>query len=86
MTPIEHYWPAEMLAEFFPDGYGHLILNWAAQEEPLPSSRYTVDHLPGGCVVNGLPGKQAAWRAAHKDETHRAGVNPPLNPAPAPCP
>ena len=27
---------------------------------------YTVDHLPGGCVVIGLPGGQAAWKAAHK--------------------
>jgi hypothetical protein len=71
MTPIEHYWPPEMLAEVFPDRYGHLVLNWSAQlaqEEPLPSSRYTVDHLPGGCVVIELPGGQAAWRAAHKDQ------------------
>ncbi len=86
MTPIEHYWPPEMLAEVFPEKYGHLVLNWSAEEEPLPSHRYTVDHLPGGCVVIGLPGKQAAWRAAHKDVRRRAGVNPPLNPAPAPCP
>jgi hypothetical protein len=77
MTPIEHYWPPEMLAEVFPDRYGHLVLDWATQEEPLPSQRYTVDHLPGGCVVIGLPGGQAAWRAAHKDETSSRGKPTP---------
>ena len=76
MTPIEHYWPPEMLAEVFPEKYGHLVLNWSshpALEEPSSSSRYTIDHLPGGCVVIGLPGGQAAWRAAHKDETSSRG-------------
>lgn len=34
--------------------------------QSLSSSRYTVDHLPGGCVIIGLPGGQVAWRAAHK--------------------
>jgi hypothetical protein len=80
MTPIEHYWPPEMLAEVFPEKYGHLVLNWSAQpaqEEQLPSSRYTVDHLPGGCVVIGLPGGQAAWRAAHKPETSSEGKPTP---------
>jgi hypothetical protein len=77
MTPIEHYWPAEMLTEVFPEKYGHLVLNWSAQEEPLPSQRYTVDHLPSRCVVIGLPGKQAAWRAAHKDETSSRGKPTP---------
>jgi hypothetical protein len=65
MTPIEHYWPPEMLAEVFPEKYGHLVFNWT-EEEPVSPSRYTVDHLPGGCVVIELPGGQAAWRAAHK--------------------
>ena len=69
MTPIEHYWPPEMLAEVFPEKYGHLVLNWSAEEEPLPSHRYTVEHLPGGSVVIKLSGGQAAWREAHKDET-----------------
>jgi hypothetical protein len=76
MTPIEHYWPPEMLAEVFPEKYGHLVLNWSAQpaqEEPLFPSRYTVDHLPSGCVVIGLPGGQTAWRAAHKPETSSGG-------------
>ena len=33
MTTIEHYWPPEMLAEVFPEKYGHLVLNWFAQED-----------------------------------------------------
>ena len=66
MTPIEHYWPPEMLAEVFPEKYGHLVFNWT-EEEPTSPSRYTVDHLPSGCVVIGLPGGSEAWRAAHKD-------------------
>jgi hypothetical protein len=56
-----------MLAEVFPEKYGHLVFNWT-EEEPASSSRYTVDHLPGGCVLIGLPGGQAAWRAAHKPD------------------
>jgi hypothetical protein len=56
-----------MLAEVFPEKYGHLVFNWT-EEEPTSSSRYTVDHLPGGCVVIGLPGGQAAWRAAYKPD------------------
>ncbi|UVF22849.1 hypothetical protein HPT29_028525 (plasmid) [Microvirga terrae] len=39
------------------------------EEKPSEAPTYTVDRLPGGCVVIGLPGGQAAWRAAHKDET-----------------
>jgi hypothetical protein len=77
MTPIEHDWPPEMLAGVFPEKYGHLVLNWPAHEEPPPASRYTVDRLPGGCVVIGLPGGQAAWRAAHKDETSSRGKPTP---------
>ncbi|WP_114947357.1 hypothetical protein [Microvirga calopogonii] len=73
MTPIEHYWPPEMLAAVFPEKYGHLVMKAPAQEEPLSSSRYTVDHLPGGCGVIGMPGGQAAWRAAHKDKTSSKG-------------
>jgi hypothetical protein len=72
MTPIEHSWPPEMLAEVFPEKYGHLVLDWSSkpdQEEPLPSSRHTVSHLPGGCVVLGLPEGPSAWRAAHKNKT-----------------
>ncbi|WP_322883921.1 hypothetical protein [Microvirga lotononidis] len=69
MTPIEHYWPPEMLAEVFPEKYGHLVLKEPAQDEPLSTLRYIIDHLPGGCVVIRLPGGQAAWRAAHKDKT-----------------
>ena len=68
MTPIEHYWPPEMLAEVFPERYGHLVFNWA-EEEPASPPRYTVDQLPGRCVVIRLPGGQVAWRAAHKPET-----------------
>jgi hypothetical protein len=72
-TTGEHYWPPEMLAEVFPEKYGHLVLSWPTQEEQLPSLRYTVNRLPGGYVVIGLPGGSAAWRAAHKDETSSRG-------------
>jgi hypothetical protein len=38
------------------------------EQEPLDAPGYTVERLPGGCVVIELPGGQAAWRAAHKDK------------------
>jgi hypothetical protein len=67
MTPIEHSWPPEMLAEVFPEKYDHLVSNWT-EEEPASPSRYIIDQLPGGGVVIGLPGGQAAWTAAHKPD------------------
>ena len=77
MTQVEHYWPPEMLAEVFPEKYGHLILKWPPEEQPLPASRHTVERLPGGCVVIGLPGGQAAWRAAHRPDTSSRGKPTP---------
>jgi hypothetical protein len=68
MTPIEHYWPPEMMVEVFPEKYGHLIFARSLTEEPLPA-RYAVDRLPSGCVVIELLGGQETWRAAHKPET-----------------
>lgn len=70
MTPIECYWPPEMLAQVFPERFGHLVSRPPAEQPTAPSS-YTVDRLQGGCVVIGLPGGQEAWRAAHKPETSR---------------
>ncbi len=65
MTDIERYWPPEMLAEVFPEQYGHLVFDWT--EEPHATAPlYTVNHLPSGCMVFSLIGGQEAWRAAYK--------------------
>jgi hypothetical protein len=37
MTPIEHYWPPEMLAEVFPEECGHLVLKWCSHSLPRRS-------------------------------------------------
>lgn len=68
MTDIKRYWPPEMLAEVFPEEYGHLVFDWT-EEAPAPSLLYTVNHLPGGCMVLSLVGGQEAWRTAHKSES-----------------
>jgi hypothetical protein len=68
MTDIECYWPPEMLAEVFPEQYGHLVFTWT-EEPPAPAPLYTVNPLPGGCMVFSLIGRQEAWRAAHKSES-----------------
>lgn len=53
MTPIEHYWPPEMLAAVFPDRFGHL----APKAGPALAGRatvappYTVETVTGGCDV-----------------------------------
>jgi hypothetical protein len=52
-------------------------LEAAGEKKPSDAPAYTVDRLPGGCVVIGLPGGQAAWRAAHKDETSSRGKPTP---------
>lgn len=59
MTPIEHYWPAEMLAQAFPDRYGHLAAKPApsqgaagiVQASPTKPLPYTVEPVTGGCHV-----------------------------------
>ncbi len=59
MTPIEHYWPPEMLAQAFPDRFGHLVAKpqasqgaaGMAQTRSAESRPYTVEPAPGGCHV-----------------------------------
>ena len=54
MTPIEQYWPAEILAEAFPERFGHLTKKRAAKAEPVKTSvsrSYTVETLEGGCQI-----------------------------------
>ncbi len=73
MTPIEFYWPPEMLAHVFPERCGCLTTDKSVQQsvvntQPIASLPYTIDRLPSGCVVIGLPGGHEAWRAAHKTE------------------
>jgi hypothetical protein len=59
MTPIEHYWPPELLAQAFPERFGHLVANpqplqgaaGMAQTEPVESRPYTVEPVSGGCQV-----------------------------------
>ncbi len=62
--PLEFYWPAEMLAQVFPDKYQHLKQqahtkpsNRTAERQPEPN-RYTTQRLPGGCVVYWLGGRE----------------------------
>jgi hypothetical protein len=62
MTPIECYWPPEMLAQVFPERYAHLIPVQPSKKTMSPS-RYNVQRLPGGCVLIGLPGGRATLRA-----------------------
>ncbi len=58
MTPIEHYWPPEMLAKVFPAEYGHLS---SARLDRIPvrpeTSGYTVQVLEG-CTVFWLSKKE----------------------------
>ena len=54
MTPIEHYWPAEILIEAFPERFGHLKRKRAAEAEPMKTSvprPYSVRTLEGGCQI-----------------------------------
>lgn len=59
MTPIEHYWPPEMLAQAFPEKYGHLVakaqtVQGSAEGEAsnvVGASGYTVEPISGGCHV-----------------------------------
>ena len=45
MTPVELYWPPEMLAQVYPEEFGHLL-----SPPPKPTS-YTAEHLAGGCML-----------------------------------
>src|SRR3954452_22760967 len=45
MTPIESYCPPEMLAQVYPEEFGHLL-----PPPPKPTS-YTAEHLAGGCIL-----------------------------------
>lgn len=50
MTPVEHYWPPEMLAAVFPDRFGHLAPPTATR----PAQRSEVPHpytVECGCIV-----------------------------------
>lgn len=53
MTPIEHYWPAEMLAAAFPDRFGHLAPKTATPpaDHATVAHPYTVEAVTGGCEV-----------------------------------
>lgn len=54
MTPIEHYWPAEVLVEAFPERFRPLVAKKAAEGEPVKASvphSYTVETLEGGCQI-----------------------------------
>lgn len=60
MTPIEHYWPPEMLATVFPDRFGHLagrsegacaVAGAAAPRHAKPACTYTVEPTESGCDV-----------------------------------
>jgi hypothetical protein len=67
MTPIEHYWPAEILVEAFPERFRHLTAKRAAEVEPVKASAprsYTVETLEGGCQIYRLMPKLIAggWR------------------------
>lgn len=58
MTPIEHYWPAEMLEQAFPDRFGPGAGQGAAEARRSPAGmarRYTVERIEGGCDVIRLP-------------------------------
>lgn len=66
MTPIEHYWPPEMLAAVFPDRFGHL----ARKVAPASASRaavahpYTVETVAGDCnVIRPRFGRQVRRKA-----------------------
>ncbi|MCP2083974.1 UNVERIFIED_ORG: hypothetical protein J2W74_005239 [Methylorubrum zatmanii] len=50
MTPIEHYWPSEMLAATFPDRFGHLAPKTATPpaDHAAVAHPYTVER---GCRV-----------------------------------
>lgn len=53
MTPIEHYWPPEMLAAVFPDRFGHLAPKVAEASNACvrPTRPYTVETVADGCDV-----------------------------------
>lgn len=60
MLPLEHYWPAEMLARVLPEKYRHLTnatpnLTTEIKAEP---TRYTSQRLDSGCVVIWLGRKE----------------------------
>ena len=58
MTPIEHYWPPELLAAALPERYGHLM-PCKGSGEALASartpSRQAPEALEGGCRLYRLP-------------------------------
>lgn len=53
MTPVEHYWPPEMLAAVFPDRFGHLAPKAAQRRrsQGTGARSYTVEAVTGGCDV-----------------------------------
>lgn len=59
MTPIEHYWPPELLAQAFPERFGHLVAKPApsqgatevVQAASAKPRSYTVEPVMGGCHV-----------------------------------
>lgn len=51
MTPIEHYWPPEMLAAVFPDRFGHLAPKVGPAARATVARSYTVEAVTGGCEV-----------------------------------
>lgn len=70
MTPIEHYWPAEVLAQAFPDRFGPDAGQGVAGTRHAPAGmarRYTVERVEGGCDVIRLPKRnrrtvvEASW-------------------------
>ena len=52
MTPIELYWPPEILAQAYPAEFGHLLQTIRERASP-PSEPifYTTEHLAGGCIL-----------------------------------
>lgn len=65
MTPIEHYWPAEVLAEAFPERFKPLAAKKAAGGEPVRASvprSYTVETSEGGCQIYRLVPKLLVGR------------------------
>ncbi len=58
MTPIEHYWPPELLAAVLPERYGHLMPCKAAEgvpARPHKPSRQAPEALEGGCRLYRFP-------------------------------
>ncbi len=63
MTPIEHYWPAELLAALLPERYGHLMPRKAGDgypATPREPSRQVSEALEGGCRLYRFPSRHRA--------------------------